>query len=332
VSWLGSFGRELPGFVDQNLPTPTTVSYTVVNNGANGPLANGTVITSPFYGYASSPVAGGAPAVINFGRPNPNYSSMTDIFSEISSNYNAMVAQIKHRMSSNIEFELSYTWSDSLDDGATNTTFTTTNSVYNPQNLKADYGKNMQNVPSRVIFTSVMYSPWKFHDWKQYLLNDYEFSPSFAAQTGEPYSAGLSGAPSNLSSASSPTGYLTGIGDAANGSDGEIRLPNTQRDAYHLPADANLDARISKRFSIDEKYKLELLIEGFNLLNHQNTTAVNMTAYALGTTKNPATGATENTLTLNTLNNTSLFGTASNGNNNNIYAPRQLQLGLRMQF
>jgi hypothetical protein len=109
-------------------------------------------------------------------------------------------------------------------------------------------------------------------------------------------------------------------------------VPNTQRDAYQLPKDANLDARISKRFSVYERYKLEVLAEGFNLLNHQNVTAVNTTAYALGTATNPATGATINTLTLNTLNNTSLFATPSNSNNNNIYAPRQLQLGVRLQF
>jgi hypothetical protein len=184
LSWLGSFGRSLPAFVDQNLPSPTTISYTVVNNGVHGPLADGSVVTSKFYGYPSSPVAGAAPPVANSGRPNLNYSSMTNIFSQITSNYNAFVAQLNHRMNRNIEFELSYTWSHALDNGATNTTFTNTNTVLDPTNLRTDYGNSIQNVANRVVFTSVMYSPWKFHGWKSNFLNDYELSPSFAGQNG----------------------------------------------------------------------------------------------------------------------------------------------------
>jgi hypothetical protein len=91
-----------------------------------------------------------------------------------------------------------------------------------------------------------------------------------------------------------------------------------------------LDARLSKRFTVHEGYQLELLAEAFNVLNHQNVTAVNTTVYSLRTAKNPATGLSYNTLSANTSN--GVFGAPNNSNNNNIYSPRQIQLGARFHF
>ena len=48
LSWLGSFGRELPSFVDTNLPAPVNVTYTVVNNNSSGLLQNGAQFTTRF--------------------------------------------------------------------------------------------------------------------------------------------------------------------------------------------------------------------------------------------------------------------------------------------
>jgi hypothetical protein len=186
-------------------------------------------------------------------------------------------------------------------------------------------------VPNRFVFTAVATSPWHYTGWKSTLLNDYEFAPSFAGQNGVPYSAGLSGSSTNLVSAMSPTGYVTGTqsgNGSFNGSDGAVRIPGLERDAFKQPATYMFDARISKRFTVHEGYQLELLAEGFNLLNHQNVTSMNMTAYSLGTAKT-SSGQAYNTLTEYT---SATFGTANNSNNNKIYSPRQLQLGARFQF
>jgi len=147
ISWLGSYGRELPNFVDQNLPTPTTVNYTVVNNGLFAPMANGSVITTSFYGYASLPVKGAVATPVDQGRPDTRYSSKTNIFSGVNSNYEALVAKVAHRLSHNIQFQANYTWSHALDYGANNSTFTNTHSMLDPANIRADYGNSLQNVP-----------------------------------------------------------------------------------------------------------------------------------------------------------------------------------------
>jgi hypothetical protein len=330
VSWLGSFGHELPDFVDQNLPAPVNITYTIVNNSASGVLPNGATYTTPFYGYAvPNPTTHQAPspAVVNFGRPDARYGSKTDVFSGVNSNYEALVAQITHRLSRNVEFQGSYTWSHALDYGENNTTFSSSNSVTDPKNLRGEYGNSVQNVPNRFIATAVIYSPWNVHGWKQYLFNGYELSPSFSAQSGEPYTPGLSGSPSGLVSSGSSTGYITGTGSGFTGSGTSTHLPGLERNTAKLTRDILIDTRVSKRFLFRESYNLEFLVESFNLANHQNVTSVNTTAYQFGTAT--VNGVVQNQLTQFT---GSTLGSVSNSNNNNIYSPRQIQLGVRLQF
>jgi hypothetical protein len=331
LSWLGSYGRELPSFVDTNLPAPVNVTYTVVNNNSSGVLTNGAQISTRFYGYpVKSPVAGAPapPAVADFGRPDVRYGAKTDIFSGVNSNYEAFVAQINHRMNHNVQFQASYTWSHALDYGENNTTFSSSNSLLDPLNLRAEYGNSVQNVPNRFIFTAVIDSPWKASGWKSYLVNGYELSPSFSAQNGEPYSATVNGSPTNLATSGSVTGYITGTSTGFTGSGGSTRIPGFQRDTFELPKTYVLDLRGSKRFTIRERYSLEFLAEAFNLPNHQNITATNTPAYAFGT----ATGANGQPYSTLTQYTGAAFGSVSNSNNNMIYTPRQIQLGVRLQF
>jgi hypothetical protein len=327
VSWLGSFGRELPDFVDTNLPAPMSIAYTVVNSDAKGALQNGAQYTSRFYGYAATSKGAAAPGVLNFGRPDLRYGAITDIFSGINSNYNALVAQITHQMSHHVQFQGSYTWSHVLDYNENNTTFSNSSSVLDPLNFRSEYGNGAQNVPNRFIATAVINSPWTAKGWMSYLMNGYELSPSFSAQNGAEYTASLSGANSGLVSSSSPTGYVTGTSSGYTGSGGSTRIPGLQRNTFQLPREMILDLRASKRITVREHYTLEFLAEAFNLANHQNITAANATAYSFGTTTTD--GQTINTLTEFT---SSPFGAATNSNNNNIYTPRQLQLGARFQF
>jgi hypothetical protein len=350
VSYLGALGRELPIFTDTNLPAPINVSYTVVNNGINDPLPNGSVVTVPFYGLpVTNPVTKTAPAatVVNNLRPDQRYTTKTDISSSVSSNYHAMVIQVNHSLSHNLFFQGSYTWSHALDYGENNTTFTSSNSLLDPLNLRGEYGNSNQNVPSRAIFTAVATSPWHESGWKSYLANDWEVSPSFSAQTGEPYSATTNGSAATLvapitSTTNSVTttqnatatvttqyntGYVTGTSTGSfNGSGGANRIPLLNRNAFHLPSDVLVDLRGTKRFTIHESYHVELWAESFNILNRQNITAANGTTYGIGTAT--INGAVTNTLTANT----TPLGSVTNSNNNNIYTPRQIQLGARFTF
>jgi Carboxypeptidase regulatory-like domain/TonB dependent receptor len=328
LSWLGTLGRRLPDFVDINLPTPTTINYNVVDTSGKGPLAAGSVFTSQFFAKSTQ-----SAAVCPSQRPNCHFGALTDIFSGVNSNYQALVAQISHRLSNHIQLSANYTWSHALDFGENSTVGTSTNALLDPNNIRADYGNSNQNVPNRFVANAVVTAPWLYHGWVAYLLNDYEVAPSFQAQSGLPYSLSTSG---TLSTAFLPTGNLNAIGGGVNGSNGAFRLPGFDRNLIQQPGTKVFDLRLSKRFTVAERVKLELLGESFNLFNSQNTTQVNTTSYLVGATTNAAKAVTGNTLTFNT--NASsptqpLFGTVTSTNSAGFsYTPRQIQLSVRAQF
>jgi outer membrane receptor protein involved in Fe transport len=298
ISYLGSLGRELPDFVDVNLDTTNlgSVTYTVVDPSGKGPIKSPTYTTKLFKA-----------------RLNPSYGALTDVFSGVNSSYNALVFQVSHNFSHNIHFNAGYTWSHSIDYGQNEATFTDTNDLLDPTNLRLEKGNSIYNVPSRFTLNAVATSPWRVNGWLGYLANEWEIAPIIQAQTGLPYSLVTSG--------SAPGGASSGI----NGSGGAFRIDQTGRNTYQYPGTIVADTRVSKHFTVAEKYRIEVLAELFNIANHQNVTGVNNTGYIIS--------GSAKTLTFNTDNNNNpLFGTITNSNSNFVYSPRQIQVGARLQF
>ena len=325
LTWLAALGRRLPDFVDSNIaPATRSVTYQV---GSGGPFPSGESITIPYY----------------TSRLNPNYGATTDIFSGVNSNYEGFVAQIEHRATRNLTFSANYTWSHALDYGENNTTFSNTNSVLDPYNLRLEYGNSNQNIPNRLVAYAVYNTPSKYHGVLGYLLNNYEISPSFSGQNGAPYSAGLQGTYNPVldngcvvngpACAAAGGAKITSASTSGgvNGTGGTGRVPGTDRNIFQFQRELILDARISKRFRIADRADVELLAESFNIANHLNQTGVSSTnAYGVSN----GTAATPNVLTNNAANfgvydPTRFLGSA---NNNFIYTPRQVQLGARVQF
>jgi hypothetical protein len=312
LSWLGSWGRRLPDFVDTNLPAPTQVTFTVNDPGGKGPLANGyTFTTEAFLGK----------------RPNANFSSITDTFSGVTSNYEALVAQFQHRMSHDVSFSASYTWSHALDFGENNNTAPTANALLNPVNLRQDYGNSNQNVPQRFMMYGVADSPWHIHGPLGYLANNFELSPTLQIQSGLPYSMGISGSQSKLYLVPGGTaqGSLVSTG-SFNGSNGANRVPFVDRNSFNMPHTIGVDLRASKKFVVKERYSLEFLAEAFNLANHQNVTGVGATAYSI---------ALDNTNHVNQFvpyTSTPFKSVTSTDNSNFAYNIRQIQMALRFKF
>jgi len=323
LSWLGSWGRRLPDFVDTNLPAPTVVSFTVNDPSNSGPLPNGyTFNTNAFLGT----------------RPNPNFSTITDIFSGVTSNYEALVAQFQHRLSHSVALNANYTWSHAMDYGENNQTSASANALLDPTNLRLDYGNSNQNVPNRIVVYAVADSPWHAHGPLSYLVNNFELSPSFQTQTGLPYSVGINGSSSTLTvTPGQPVQKIINTG-SFNGAGGSIspgtvnRIPVFDRNNFQQPKTWVLDLRASKRLVVREHYSLEFLAEAFNLANHQNVTSVNTSAYFVNnnTTKSGSTTIGEgNTLTPYS---TPFSQVTATNNSNFAYNIRQIQMGLRLQF
>jgi len=322
LSWLGSWGRRLPDFVDTNLPAPTAVSFTVNDPNGQGPLSNGYTFTTNAFFATTNPNK----------RPNPNFSSITDIFSGITSNYEALVAQFKHNFSHYLSANANYTWSHALDYGENNTTGASATALLDPTNIRLDYGNSNQNVPNRLVVYAVAESPWRVNGWWGYLANNFQVAPDFQLQTGLPYSVNINGASSTLTvTPGSPVQSIIST-SSFNGSGGANRVPLFIRNVYQQPKTYVVDLRASKRVVVRERYNLEIFGEAFNLANHQNVTSVNASAYTVSdvTTKSGSTTIGQGNQLLPY--STPFSQVTATNNSNFAYNVRQLQLGLRLQF
>jgi hypothetical protein len=304
----------MPNFADTNIaPATRTITYQVVNG---GPIKTPT-LTEPLF----------------TSRVNPNFGSLSAIVSNVNSTYNAIVAQVNHRMSHHIQFSANYTWAHAIDFGQNQTTFTDTNDFLVPGNERVEKGNSIYDVRHRFVLRSIITAPWKKQGWVGVLANDWEMDPIYQVQTGLPYSVGVSGG-------AVPGALFSGI----NGSGGGFpaRVDVTGRNSFHQPTTWVSDIRIAKHFRFQEKYELELIGDFFNLANKQNVTAVNTTGYfsrSSGTVPTPSgpVTCTANSPCLDYFNPdtgifSSLFGTITNTNSNFVYSPRQIQIGVRVKF
>ena len=156
--------------------------------------------------------------------------------------------------------------------------------------------------------------------------NGWTIAPVWTVQPGVPYSYGLSSGTSIAGGATTFNGsggsgggvaqhvdfraypqYATS--DVFNGS-------GAQRNSLRQANIDDVDARISRAFTFREKYKLTLSAEAFNVLNHEQFTSYNTTAYTLS-----GTTATYQ----------SSFGTPSAAGNT-VYRERQIQFVGRFEF
>jgi hypothetical protein len=315
VSYLGSLGRELPGFVDTNLfPSTGTITYQVLNG---GPLAGPTYTTKLF-----------APQSSTIRRPNNNFGAVTDIFSGVNSSYQALAVQLNHRFSHHMQFGVNYTWAHAIDDGVNGTTFNDTNDLLDPSNLSLERGNSIYDVRHRLVVSAVMDSPWKFNGWMGYLANDWQLSPIVQAQSGLPYSLATSG--------SAPGGLSGGV----NGSNGAFRIDVIGRNTFRQPSTLVPDVRLSKSIVVKENYTLQLLANAFNIINKANVTGVNTLGYSIATTNQSLPGGATATcspaapcLNFNVDKNFNpVFGSITNENSNFVYSQRQLELGIRVKF
>jgi len=290
-----SVGRFLPYFVDTNLRPPTATSTLTF---VGGPFAGQTITVPKYTGT----------------RPNAAFSRITEIRSSVSSEYYGFTLQANRRLTNGIQFQSSYTYSKSTDNGQNSQTFTTGNSPLDPFNLDDERAKSTFDVPNHFV-ASLVYSPDMLfgvgHDSAvgKAIFGGWTIAPIVTGSSGFAYTAVVSGSIGGGTS----TGPL--------GAGGSTRLPNTKPNQFRSPHFWDVDLRISRRFNLGEKRNIELLAEGFNIFNKQIVTGVSTTMYSLNGTTGVLTfqgGPTG-------------FGTTTT-TNNFFYKERQIQLAARFSF
>ena len=310
VSYLGGLGRELPNFLNVNLnPATEAISnITVVDTSGLSPIPSGTVLQVPtFTSYGNTALLG--PSATNF-------QAITEYLSNINSSYNALVFEVQNRSMKSVQFDVNYTWAHALDFYQNASTAGNTNNWYDPYaNPRANYGNSTFNVPNRAVAYVSYFLPSPFHEkFLKYAGNGWSIDDTFQFQTGLNYSYTATG----TATSQSVLGNLNANGSIA-------YLPQLGHNNLTYRHDFVDDIRVQKEVAITERVNLQILLQAFNLANHQNVTAVNTPAFKLAKTANTTNAGTA-TYQAN-------FGTINNTNNSGFaFTPRQLELGFKLNF
>jgi hypothetical protein len=252
------------------------------------------------------------------------------------SKYNALVLQANRRLTNGLQFQTNYTLSRAQDNGQSSTTFSTNNLPFNAFDQQAENG--LSNFDRRHKFVaSVVYNTHWFKDGDNAtahaLLDGWTLAPIVNAFSGARYSGNVSGSVSpggNATGAGSNFGLTPNLATPAggvNGSGGATRFGLVPRNFFKQPKIWYLDMRLSRRFSLTEDTKLEVLAEAFNLFNRTQVTSVSTTLYSIcstGTLANPCPNLIFN-------GGASGFGSVT-GADSTLFRERQVQLAVRFEF
>jgi hypothetical protein len=227
-----------------------------------------------------------------FGRlptsiPDPRFSTVTQVLLSGYSNYNGLIAQIRHAMNYGFQAQASYTWSNALQIGPSNTATAT---IYNPYDLRSNYGPTSfdtrHNFTADIVWNSPRMNSRLLHS----TLSGWTTSGKIYLYSGRPFSVINSQIPGQLSStfggqvlaqpidpsvvgthcsrASVTTPCLTSSQfqtTATQTSFGNIR-PNS----FRGPGFFTVAAHMAKVVPVREQMHFELGADAYNLFNHAN--------------------------------------------------------------
>src|SRR5215472_2819468 len=322
ISYIGSLGRRLPRFVDTNLAAPTlTTTYTVVG----GPFDT-QKLTVPFFGVPNT--------LTGTRRPNNAVQAVTDISYSVNSNYNALVVALNRRMYQSFQIQSSFTWSRANDFGQASQTFTATNNVLNPFDLRGEYSRANFDIRDRFTLGAI-WSPNYYHGgnhWLGSLANGFTVSPLIVVSFRIPLTPTVSGsAPSQTINGVT---YVAPQGATGNSLDdgGTTRVPFLGANSFQMPRTVNVDLRLAKEFKIWESWKLTLSGDAFNLFNHVNVTGVSNQMFSITA---PATPTTVNGVTCSASAPCFVFLSSfqsATQSSNSLIAQRQIQIGAKLTW
>jgi len=237
----------------------------------------------------SNPFAGCVP----FGDMDANYSNGSSV-------YHGLTANLRKRFGNHYEFLASYTWSHAIDDSTDLQSTLTPQDSYFPA---LDRSTSLFDQRHRFVFSGVYQTGHLGSGGLGVLLSDWTFAPLIEFSSGRPFNiitgngdnlqlSSLTGRPNTttnlacgqaVKSKFSPTGVLqepciaqfipaffaTGATPTLQQLDG-----NLGRNAGLTPWTVFNDLRVSKRIAIREHVSMDFIVDMFNLANRYNVAAV----------------------------------------------------------
>jgi hypothetical protein len=169
--------------------------------------------------------------------------------------YSAGTAQVTRRFRKSLALNSHFTWSKATDET------TDFNSDYAPNDeldLRADRGLSPFNAAYRVVFDAVYLSPVENGSgFRRHLLAGWTLSPVIQYSSWRPFN------------------ILTGVDNYGDNYITNHRPWGAGRDIGHGPDLFTTNMRVSRKFQFGDRWRLEALIEGFNLENRTNFRSVN---------------------------------------------------------
>lgn len=272
-----SYSEQANFQIERELPWNAVVSVGYLNVRAKHLILSRNVNVPRF------PASAGVP---NLGRPDPNWGNISQFEGAGNSYYDGMVVSFNQRASRWATVRLSYTLSKTIDD-AGNFFFST---VQNNANIRDDRGLSDNDQRHRLVLSGTFEAPsqGKAHGFAR-ALNGFQFGYIFTYASRLPFNV-LLGSDRNFD---------------GNNNDRPIGVGRNTGRGFDF---ASLDLRVSRRFHLTERVDLQLLAEGFNVLNRANFGVPNNT---FGAGVNPL---------------------ATFGQPTAAFDPRQFQFGMKVSF
>src|SRR4030095_2294069 len=267
-----------------------------------GPL-DGAIYTTPIF-TGSRPVAG--------------FLQLTEVRSDVFTKYHALVLQANRRLTHGLQFQSSYTLSRAQDNGGSQSSATFTpgfSALFDPFDASGDDGLSTYDRRHKFV-ASVVYNTnfTSLSGASAAILNGWTISPIVNMFSGFRYTPVTNSFSTSAVFGASPAGGI-------NGSNGSLRFALLPNNSFHTPSINYVDLRLSRRFTIKENAKIEVLAKGFNIFNRTQVTGVNNRMYVVSTSGSNVNATFDPT-----------FGTASDLSNGFFFRERQIQFAVRFEF
>ena len=315
LSYLYVHGVDMIRARDVNLPPPTFYSYPIYD-------PTGSQFQNALYNVASFAtwqttysISCPYPPCINpLARPIPQLGAIDQFESAASSVYHGLTVSIQKRMSRGLHFRLGYTWAHAIDTGPDALVAgqpATVQNSYSPN----ERGPSVTDQRSRLTIAAVE-EPHGFdaqHEMLAAIFDHWKISGVMTYGSGRPANAAVAGDPNQ------------------DGNTDNDRLSGYGRNSFLGPDYATMDMRVGRSIKLSHNLHLELTAEAFNLFNRDNkrydiadSGFYNSAGEFIKYAKSPVSGGANYPAYYQQP--TSFMKATS------AYAPRQLQMALRMKF
>jgi hypothetical protein len=188
-------------------------------------------------------------------RPNLTYGNDSQYSSLADSHYDGLHVSFVQRPAKWGSYRVSYTYSKALDD-VSEFFFS---APLNNYNIWQDYGRSDDDQRNRLVWDGTIHTPQgSANNLWEHLTHGFQLSTMMQYYSSLPFNI-TTGANTVQGTGARPT--ITGAYINRNAGSGFDFL--------------NLTARLSRTFQLTERFRLEALIEGFNLTNHVNGVTLN---------------------------------------------------------